>query len=225
MSQLKAIVGIAVLFSASTALGYFSQAGSTSVPATNAVPESPAIWASDARTPDELVAQADAVVRVQVLDRDDTYFVVPQPFQQPRTAARLAAQGQVVPRLPFTPSVLEVLEVYSGDVAVGDRIKILQTGGLVDGQKAELTDDPLYDVGTEQLLFLRNVSSELGDRAKAATFVTVNPAGRYRVLGDQLVVETPFIEVDPTAPPLSLSSLEGQIRSAVQELEGPSLRQ
>ncbi|MDY7092172.1 MAG: hypothetical protein SX243_04285 [Acidobacteriota bacterium] len=219
MRHVKVLLGIALLFAASAALGYFTQLGTPDAVLQGAGVHSPAIWNSDALTPAELVDEADIVVRAQVLEQTDTFLYTPQPYQSPEAAARLTSQGYQVPQLPFTASLIEVLEVYSGDVSVGDRIKVGQTAGFIDGQKAELLDDPLYEIGTEHVLFLRDVSSEKNNSG----FATVNPAGRYRVLGDQLEIQTSFFEVDPTAAPLDLPSLEAAIRAAVDAPSGPSL--
>lgn len=211
MRHAKFAFALVLVFAASAALGYFTQLG-TPADAPE-MPHSQAIWKSSATTPAELVDEAELVARVQVVDRDDTFFVTPSPFQSPKAAADLEARGYQVPRLPFTPAVIEVLEVYSGGAAAGDRIKVMQTGGLVDGQRAEIVDDPLYEVGSEHVLFLRRVEG-------SDAFVTINPAGRYEVLGSQVEAQSSFFEAGPTAAPTDLADLEAEIRAAVEAQQG-----
>lgn len=215
MSKIKTILGTAVVFAAAAALGYLVNfETSASLPPVGA-PEPTAAWASDAMNPTELVREADLVVRVQVVDQDDAYAVTPAPFRDPRAVAELQALGRQVPRLLFTPSHLEILEVYDGAAQAGDRVKVLQTGGELGGERSELLDDPLYRVGTEHVLFLRDLATEGPQAGGEATFVTVNPAGRYEVEGEQVLAQTTFFGADPEAAATDLGELEAEIRAAV----------
>ncbi|MCH9651988.1 MAG: hypothetical protein K0U98_27410 [Deltaproteobacteria bacterium] len=215
MRKVRTVSGFVALFAASAAFGYFSQAPSSQLDRVHGGPESTAIWNHSALAPAELAKQAEVVVRAQVVDQAEPFIVTPEPFLDPAVANSVIAQGRPIPQLPFTASEFEILEVYSGKVSVGDRIQLMQTGGIIKGEKSEISDDPLYQVGTEHVLFLRDVSSEMKQPQALPVLVTLNPASRYRVIGSQLEAQSSFFAQDPAAAPLELASLEAEIRAAI----------
>lgn len=61
--------------------------------------------------------------------------------------------------LIFTKEVIEVNKVYSGIIAKGDKIEILQTGGTLNGIETKPFEEaPLLDKNGDYLLFLRLTS-------------------------------------------------------------------
>lgn len=139
--------------------------------------EAHAAWISTSQTVAEQVMEADAVVRVQVLDQ-----------ASPRHLWHPTPEGAKGGTFAFTDTQVEILEVYRGKVNVGDRVDLMQTGGdLVtltgETSRMELAEDPLYTLGSEMVLFLVDISDDPVHGQKRALFRTVNPAGRYDVFG------------------------------------------
>lgn len=228
MSKVRTVSGFVALFAASAAFGYFSQSPDSQFDRVHGTPESTAIWNTSALAPADLTKEAEVVIRAQIVDQAEPFIVIPEPFLDPATANSVIAQGRPIPQLPFTSSTFEILEVYSGKLNVGDRIQLMQTGGIIEGEKTEISDDPLYQVGTEHVLFLRDVSSEMKSapaqsaQSAQSVFVTLNPASRYQVIGSQLEAQSSFFAQDPSAAPLELASLEAEIRGALVKPEGLS---
>ena len=193
----------AVLFVASVAAGAFLMSAAT--PAH--VSENHAAWISSANTVGEQALEADLIVRVQALDRGDTR----------RLWHPVPAGGKRAGSFVFTDTLVEVLEVYRGDVQVGDVLPIMQTGGeiAVGGERSrvQLAEDPLYDLDSEMVLFLLDISGDSVHAAGSDLYRTINPAGRYDVQGTLVSSSADF---GPTARrPGTLESLESEIREAV----------
>ena len=167
-----------------------------------------AAWVSTADSVADLVMEADAVVRVQTLDRSQT-----------RHLWHPAPAGAKRGTFAFTDTEVEVLEVYRGEAQVGDRLMVMQTGGdLVtrsgETSRMELAEDPIYGHGSEMVLFLVDISNDRIHSRGRSLFRTVNPAGRYEVLGGLVGRRawgdrTEALETD-------LGTLEAEIHQAVQ---------
>lgn len=174
-----------------------------------------AAWVSTARTVTEQVMEADLVVRVQAIERK-----APRHFwnPMPQDAERLNGQGTFA----FTDTEVEILEVYRGDLSVGDRIDVMQTGGELATRQGEisvleLAEDPLYLPGDEMVLFLVDISGDNVHAKGRSLFRTVNPAGRYQVEGG-LVAQIPSdLSAASTFKTGDLGALETDIRTAVAE--------
>lgn len=169
--------------------------------------EAHASWISTAETVNQQVMESDLVVRVQVLEQ-----------AAPRHLWHPTPKGAMPGRFAFTDTQVEVLEVYRGGAQVGDRLWVMQTGGdlVTRGGKIsrlELREDPLYELGSEMVLFLVDISGDSVHAPNRALFRTLNPAGRYEIQGG-LVGRNGFGTVK--ARELDLASLEGEIRSAVE---------
>jgi len=58
--------------------------------------------------------------------------------------------------LIFTKEVIEINKVYQGDVNIGDKIEILQTGGILNGIETEpFSEAPLLEDDGQYLLLLQ----------------------------------------------------------------------
>lgn len=57
--------------------------------------------------------------------------------------------------LPFTITNAEVLNVIEGNLSKGDIIKLVQTGGIVDGEERSIMGDPIYRPDEEMVLFIK----------------------------------------------------------------------
>ena len=169
--------------------------------------EAHAAWTSNAQTVAQQVMEADLVVRVQVVGQSDArHLWHPTP------------EGAKPGRFVFTDSEVEVLEVYRGNVNVGDRLPVLQTGGdlITRGGKLsrlELREDPIYQFGAEMVLFLVDISGDSVHAPNRDLYRTVNPLGRYEIEGG-FVGNRAFGD-HTKARELDLASLETEIRDAV----------
>lgn len=169
--------------------------------------EAHAAWTSNAQTVAQQVMESDVVVRVQVLGQSDSrHLWHPTP------------EGAKPGRFVFTDSEVEVLEVYRGDVNVGDRLSVMQTGGdlVTRGGKLsrlELREDPIYQLGSEMVLFLVDISGDSVHAPNRDLYRTVNPLGRYEIEGG-LAGNYGFGD-HTKARETDLVSLETEIREAV----------
>jgi hypothetical protein len=164
-------------------------------------------WSSTADTVAEQVREANAIVRVRV-----------EALSEPRVIENdlgVGPDGEArIERTPFTDVELSVIEVYKGEV--GNRITVMQTGGILpetaqhESYRTEISSDRLYEVGTEHVLFLKDIS---GDRIHApdrTLYRTVNPAGRYRIDGPRVSSTLEFGRVEQR--PTQLGTLVSEIR-------------
>ena len=164
-------------------------------------------WASPANTVAEQVREAGAIVRVRVEALSEPRIIENDLGVGPDGEARIE-------RTPFTDVQMSVLEVYKGDV--GGLITVMQTGGILsetaqyEAYRTEIASDPLFEVGSEHVLFLKNIS---GDRIHApdrTLYRTVNPAGRYRIDGPRVSSTPEFGHVEQR--PTQLGTLVSEIR-------------
>jgi hypothetical protein len=172
-----------------------------------------ASWVSQAITVDQLMAEADLVVKARVSEAPKTR-VVRHKF--PIMDEKGTEIGSKVDELAFSDTVFEVTETYSGKSAA--KITVMQTGGSLPespNSKSEMSDDPLYNVGEEYILFLVDIS---GDPVQAPgggeLYRIVNPSGRYRIDGKN--VSSYAENVDSVQLPATLGELEAQIKKYTQ---------
>ncbi|MCG8455769.1 MAG: hypothetical protein MI919_05765 [Holophagales bacterium] len=170
-----------------------------------------ASWVSGAETVAEQVAEADVVVRVQAVDR-----AAPRHLWSPRPAGveRIAGRSTFA----FSDTEVEVLEVYRGDVGPGDRLWVMQTGGdlpLRGGgtSRLEIAEDPLYELGSEMVLFLIDISGDPVHAPSRQLFRTVNPNGRYHLEGG-LASRLTLGDTARMPAETELTALEAEIRAA-----------
>ena len=83
---------------------------------------------------------------------------------------------------PFTDFTMTVLASEKGSLGTGDSFVLHQTGGYnATGQLAEVTDDPLLEIGTDYLLFLQH------DPSSGVYFVVDGPEGRLVVHDSEVI--------------------------------------
>ncbi len=208
----KGFVGLAAgTFAVSLVAGAFAFSATQLKPAHSEDVGAHAAWISSAETVAEQALEADVMVRVQAIEQ-----AAPRHLWHPVPAGTKRVNGNGT--FAFTDTLVEVLEVYNGDVQVGDRLWVLQTGAdLMTHQgkvsRMELAEDPLYEKGDEMVLFLVNISSDPVHAGDRELYRTVNPAGRYQVQGG---LAARLGEAEKVAF-LELGALEEEIRSAVAE--------
>lgn len=177
--------------------------------------EATASWVSNAETVKQQVMESDLVVRVQVLGQDE-----------PRHLWHPTPEGAEPGRFVFTDSEVEVLQVYRGDVEVGDRLKVMQTGGQLITREGKLTslqlrEDPIYEVGSEMVLFLVDISGDSVHAPERELYRTVNPAGRYEIEGS-FAGRRPMGE-QVMGRELDLFTLEAEIAQAIEDRNAAEL--
>lgn len=177
--------------------------GDTRAPLTNA---SSAEWISKAVTVEELMAEADLVVRVRVARSPVTRIV--------RNQMPIWENGKIVDskldEMPFSDTVMDVVQVYAGKSPA--KITVMQTGGVNPanpGSEMSIIDDPLYQVGEEYILFLVDISNDPVQAPGRELYRTVNPAGRYKVAQGR--VSSYAQNVKSVQLPTTVAELEAQI--------------
>ena len=214
----KSILTLTTVFAVTALAGFLTIAHTTAPePILRATPQLHTSWTSDALTVGRQLLESDLVVRVQVVDQAETEVLLALPRDRALQRS-IRETGRRMPEIPFTRSQVEILEVYSGNFRVGDRIELLQTGGIVNGELVQVADDPLYQLGGEHVLFLKDITGDAVHASGAGLFRTVNPASRYDLLGDQ-VVRT--VDLGDDLVSLDLDGLVAQIRTAqTQQTQG-----
>lgn len=209
----RLVIALAI---ASFAAG-FAVVGMTQATVTEGEPQGiQAQWASQANSVLEQMQEADLVVRVRAKET-----------LSPRIFAKAATDGTDRHNaMIFTDTRFEVLETYAGSAPA--EITVLQTGG-----KAPRTDkhpaldlymdeDPLYQVGTEHVLFLKDISGDAVHATDRQLYRVVNPAGRYFVDGSAVSAAS---KMGAAERPTLLTGLESQIRWAVDQApRGPIVK-
>jgi hypothetical protein len=173
---------------------------------------STARWVSQARTVDQLMAEADLVVKARVSEAPITRVVR---NELPIMDEKGKEIGFKVDELAFSDTVFEVVEVYSGKSS--SKITVMQTGGSIpenyNGQ-SEMADDPLYKVGEEYVLFLVDISGDPVQAPGRELYRIVNPSGRYQIDGTN--VSSYGENIDSVRLPATLDELEAQIKKDTQ---------
>ncbi len=215
----KSFVGLAAgTFLASLAVGAWVSSSVIPSSVENVTLDADAVgahasWVSSAESVSEQVLEADLVVRVQSLDRAEPRHLW---HPMPAGVSRIDGQGTFA----FTDTEVEVLEVLNGDAKVGDRLWVMQTGADLqtrDGKIArlELSEDPLYQLGDEMVLFLVDISGDKVHAADRQLYRTVNPAGRYQVEGGLVGRLAPGDHAKVQT--LELASLREEVRIAAAD--------
>ncbi len=108
---------------------------------------------------------------------------------------------------PFTDFTFTIARVvYDPQHRVtGSTVVIHQTGGVINGARTEVADDPLFGVGESAELFLHEYST-------GQYFVVGGPSGRFRIEGG--VVHSVNDEGVRFATPPSASTFEAQVQQA-----------
>ncbi len=172
---------------------------------------SSADWTSDAITIEELVSESDLVVLVRVSGSPVTRVVPIYPLDQQGNRIESAA----FPVL-FSDTTFDVLKTYLGTSV--QTVTVMQTGGYdptVSKGVEEMSDDPLYKIGEEYILFLVNISGDPIHAPDRDLYIIVNTFGRYRLTGGHVSTygQNPLRSVQL---PMKFIDLETQIEQAKQ---------
>jgi len=98
------------------------------------IPQSHASWAEHYYSVESLIKASDLIV----------------------TGTVVGAEVENRHGLLFTNQEIHIEKVYQGDVRVGDSIRVLQTGGVMDGfESGTFLESPLFEIGDFNLMFLR----------------------------------------------------------------------
>ncbi len=204
----------AATFIASLAIGVFVTRATQSTVLPAHSEGAHASWASAAESVNELTQEADLVVRVQALRQGE-----PRYMWSPAPAGAERSDGRST--FVFTDTEVEVLQVYSGNVEVGDRLWVMQTGGnlvTLSGETShlELNEDPLYQPNDEMVLFLVDISGDPVQAKDRSLFRTVNPNGRFHLEGD-LASRSLLGDASEARQNVHLRGLEEAIGQAVRQ--------
>lgn len=193
-----------------------------------------AMWASSSKTIVDLAREADVIVRVQVESVAPTRLLVKElpisakPQDDYSEEPVWSGENEEIV-LPFTDTYLKILEVYKGDKVPGELITVAQTGGLLpeqDDQPSrlfELSEDPLYKLGEEYVLFLWDASGDEVHAPDRELYLVMTPFARYRIKRDGTVYNYSDATNLPAefGFPANIEDLEKQIMSAIGSgLEG-----
>jgi hypothetical protein len=173
---------------------------------------SAASWVSQAMTVDQLMAEANLVVKARVSEAPKTRVVR---NELPIMDEKGSKIGLKIDELAFSDTVFEVVEVYSGKSS--SKITVMQTGGSIPknpNSQSEMPDDPLYNFGEEYVLFLVDISGDPVQAPGRELYRIVNPSGRYRIDGTNVSSYAGI--VDSVQLPATLGELEAQIQKYTQ---------
>jgi hypothetical protein len=174
---------------------------------------SKASWISSAQTIKELASEADAIVKVRITSTKSRTLeqTLPTFAEDGKTVI-----GELKDVMPFTDSDAVVSEVFKGSIT--GTITILQTGGLfVDGAKINpdeqflvIDEDPIFGVGSDQILFLKDISKDPIHSKGRPLFVIINPNGRFEVKADGDLIN--FSDDKNESRPTKVDSLGEQLQ-------------
>ncbi len=192
-----------------------------------------ALWASSSKTPFDLAKEVDLIVQVRAVSINPTRLIVNEfPVSAKPSddlSEKVVPSGEVERHvLPFTDTNFEIAKVYSGDKTPGDIITIVQTGGMRPSandqsrQLFEISGDPLYKVGEEYILFLKDASGDQVHSPDRELFIVMTPHARYRLKSDGSVFNYGTLdhahdqnEALEEIASLKLADLENQIQMAL----------
>ena len=107
---------------------------------------------------------------------------------------------------PYTDFTFAVAAIIKGNVTAGD-ITIRQTGGtMADGAIEVVEDDPVLEVGDQDVLFLRQFSP-------GHFFVMGGPAGRFPISNGRTVSTMPGTSI-VTPPPADLTQFIAAVKGS-----------
>ncbi len=162
----------------------------------------PALWASSASTIAELAVEADLIIRARVVKEPESRVVS---FSGPMVAEDGTVVGEVVDKITFFDTEMEVLDVYKGPAK--KIVTVMQT--------ARIEGDPLYLKKEEVILFLVDISDDPIHSQGRALYRIVNPAGRYTIEGSEVLGHAEFSPA--VTHPKTVDELVRQIKEAVAQ--------
>ncbi len=170
-------------------------------------------WVSKAVAVEELVLEADVIVRARVIEPPTTRVVH---YELPVWDEQGNIVGSATSQILFSDTIFEVLEIYLGKPSY--KITVMQTGGFdpnISSGVEEIAEDPLYKLGEEYILFLVDISGDHVHAADRELYRIVNPFGRYRIVNEKVVS---YGQSDKSIVlPTDITDLEFQITQSVQE--------
>lgn len=176
-------------------------------------------WASKATTIEELVLEADLVVRGRVIEAPVTRVVRIESSMVDENGGVI---GTDVIKVLFSDTVFEVVKTYLGESPL--QITVMQTGGYdptVSKGVVDAADDPLYKVGEGYILFLVNVSGDHIHAPDRELYRIVNPFGRYGIDGETVFSYGQNSGTDAAFVTSTIKDLEMQIEQIIDLLRKP----
>jgi hypothetical protein len=209
-----ALVAISV-FAVAAIIQYDLSSKKSAVSSDQNTSSSIAMWGSKAVTVDELMREADLVVRVKASSNPVSRMVG---FTQKKIEVRgdeRKPAGTYVDNIIFSDTNFEVLRLYKGQLP--KELVVVQTGGInpkIPDHVEQFPDDPIYKLGEEYVLFLKDFSDPVhGNRA---VYFTLNPSGRYIINGDSVKnYANSALNSEGKNIPQNIGDLEAQIASSV----------
>ncbi len=175
-------------------------------------------WEFEGITVAEQASHVDLIVRVRVVSSETRVLRRSTPRYADPDGNTVLDYVEV--SIPFTDSLMEVLEVYKGSAE--DSITVTQTGALAgtvpaDVRALTIFGNPIYTVGSEHILFL--LESPRRDNSDHPMYVIANPFGRYEIKDGDLITPADVLagsEAISSSLPATLDELVEQIRQAVE---------
>ena len=169
-----------------------------------------ASWESTARTVAEVAKESDVIIYGRVIQEPVTRIVN---FESPIVDESGTPTGTThTTSIAFADTLFEVVKPYQDNPP--SQILVMQTGGILpSGETAQFSDDPLYRVGEEYILFLVDISGDKIHAPDRELYRIVSPAGRFLIAGN---TATTFAEEYMNQQlPKTTGELERQITEAV----------
>lgn len=173
-------------------------------------------WGSKALSVEELMKEADLVVKAKAITTPVSRIVG---FTQEKIEVRgdeRKSAGSYVDKIIFSDTIFEIVQLYKGNAP--KELTVVQTGGInpKDPNTVEqFSDDPIYKLGEEYILFLKDFSDPIvhGNRT---VYFTLNPSGRYIVDGNTVRnYADSFVQKESKNLPQTVEDLEEQINASL----------
>ncbi|MDP1715424.1 MAG: hypothetical protein Q8L41_11840 [Anaerolineales bacterium] len=198
--------------------GKDSSASQTEVTVTPTISRitSSASWVSNAQTVNELMLEADLVVRARVSEAPVTRVLR---HELSVLDENNNIVGSTISETLFSDTAFEIIKTYWGEPPLN--LTVMQTGGFdptISNSVEEMIDDPLYKVGEEYILFLVDISGDLVQAPDRELYRIVNPFGRGRIDGENVFLygQNPMMDTFSIIP--NIIELEAQIEQAAKGL-------
>lgn len=138
-------------------------------------------WESRARTVAEVAKESDVIIYGRVIQEPVTRMVN---FESPIVDKSGTPTGAThTTTIAFADTLFEVVRSYKGNPPT--QVLVMQTGGkLPSGETTQFSDDPLYRVGEEYVLFLVDISGDKIHAPDRELYRIVSPAGRFLIDGN-----------------------------------------
>lgn len=128
-----------------------------------------------------MTADSDLVVKAAVLHA--------QPIRIVGETAPTSKQKQlgVTTGVVFTDYLLRVEQVLKGQPPDNGTIVVVQTGGIYNGVTEFIEDDPLFEIGERDILFLRDISNDpIQAPGERKYIINGTPQARFKITNGQI---------------------------------------